>query len=302
MKHRARQLLLLALLPWCACGEGRSWLGWGRAEREHTQGHATLGGEVVSTVDGVAITVAEVQALMNASGLSARAALTRLQDERLLTGEAARRGYGDAREVVRVARQARVQALLANDVERITVAQAEIAAAYERQSARFHVPELRASVHVLAALPATASAQADAAARALAVEATVAFTASSDWDATAKTFAGRTSEHFKVVVQRLPETARGGFVEPFDLALFAAIEPGAVREPVKTQYGWHAIYVTRIVSPKDVTLQQATPELRAELTADKREKQLASVLSGLGSKIPVAHERAAERLFGEMEL
>lgn len=299
--RRARHSLLACLLWLGACGGEQPWLGWGRSGGEHAQGSAKVGGEVVSTVDGVAITVAEVQALVNASGLSPRAALTRLQSQLLLAGEAERRGYGERPEVRDATRQALVQTLLSLQVESVQATEAEIAEAYAKQHPRFHPAERRAAVHVLGA-PANATAAADATARRLAEEAVQAFSASSDWEATSQLFAGKTAPEVNVVVQRLPEVERGAFVEAFDRALFGAPAVGAVPQPVKTEYGWHAIYVTKIVPAKDVSLAEATPELRAEIEVAKRQKRFAAMVADLRTEIAVAQEPGSDRILGELEL
>lgn len=81
-------------------------------------------GPIVAKVDGAPIARREVEAAMRERGLSARAALTALIDERLLVQAAIARGYGELASVRRDAARASVQALLAEAVERGTSAQA----------------------------------------------------------------------------------------------------------------------------------------------------------------------------------
>lgn len=105
--------LPIALAAWLgACGDDGDET---RAARE--QGSATVGGDVVSTVDGMPITSGEVQRVASETELSPPEALERLQERELLAGEALRRGYGEDPAVERATRQALVQQLLAREVE-----------------------------------------------------------------------------------------------------------------------------------------------------------------------------------------
>ncbi|MDB4975499.1 MAG: hypothetical protein JWN48_3840 [Myxococcaceae bacterium] len=74
-------------------------------------------GQAAALVDGEAISLDEVERLRASTGLSARAALDRLIGERLLSRYAEQHGYGKLRAVTQGVEQARVQALLAREVE-----------------------------------------------------------------------------------------------------------------------------------------------------------------------------------------
>src|SRR5688500_17297584 len=89
------------------CGDGTTT---GGRDRPRPQGDARLGGQVISTVDGVAITVGDVGRLAEAERITPREALRRLQDDLILAAEAERRGLGDDRRVEQDARRAEVQA------------------------------------------------------------------------------------------------------------------------------------------------------------------------------------------------
>jgi hypothetical protein len=80
-------------------------------------GPATARGTVVARVDGVPIGLDEVRELCVSTGLTPRAALARLEDERLLARAALARGYQHSRELVKESERAGVQVLLAEDVE-----------------------------------------------------------------------------------------------------------------------------------------------------------------------------------------
>jgi len=74
-------------------------------------------GAAVAQVNGDAIALGEVQRLCDATGLAPREALERLIAERLLVQHAAAQGYGELAVVERGVQQARVQALLAREIE-----------------------------------------------------------------------------------------------------------------------------------------------------------------------------------------
>ena len=135
----------LALGLCAACGASGS--------REHASAGGALTQGVVANVDGTAITVADVQRLCDRSGLAPKVALERLEAEALLAGEAARRGFSRVDAVDHVGEQALVQALLVGDVEREEPTAAEISEAYAKSGDRFHTPERRVAMHVLAVLP-----------------------------------------------------------------------------------------------------------------------------------------------------
>jgi len=107
---RKSPLLLLVLS--CACPGG---------ERGGDQATpvSRARGALVAKVDGAAIGVEQVRELAEATGLTPREALQRLEEEQLLVREAARRGYGRPELVERELRRALVQALLADTVERL---------------------------------------------------------------------------------------------------------------------------------------------------------------------------------------
>src|ERR1700712_2830934 len=76
-----------------------------------------ISADVVSRINGSAIGIDEVERLAHVGELPPNAALQRLQAERLLGQEARDRGYADRSRTREVAREAEVQAFLANVVE-----------------------------------------------------------------------------------------------------------------------------------------------------------------------------------------
>jgi len=64
---------------------------------------------------------------------------------------------------------------------------------------------------------------------------------------------------------------RGMFVGPFEDALFS-MQPGEVRGPIKTQFGYHVIKLDEIEAGKLKTFEEARPELEAEFRKEKSQQ------------------------------
>ncbi|HZW17991.1 MAG TPA: SurA N-terminal domain-containing protein [Luteimonas sp.] len=63
----------------------------------------------------------------------------------------------------------------------------------------------------------------------------------------------------------------GGMVKPFEDALFA-MKAGDVSEPVKSEFGWHVIQLREVRSGKQVTFEEARPDLEREQAEVDRER------------------------------
>lgn len=263
-----------------SCGDDGAGGGRGRAER----GDSKVGGDVVSTVNGHPILIADVQALMKVSSLDAREALERLQAEQLLMAEAERRGIAGA-EIDRVAERARVQALLDMEAAAHVATDAELREAYAKD-VRFHMPEQRVSMHVLARANSKASEAEAAAARAVAAKA-VEDLRTMDVAAIQARYTG-TIDGVAVKTELLPAAHRDfGFVKEYLAALFSIPGVGVVPEPVRTKFGWHAVRVMEIVAPRDAPYEQAEKVLRIEVTNKKRQEAVSALLMDLRHANPV---------------
>jgi parvulin-like peptidyl-prolyl isomerase len=270
---------LSVCLPGTGCGRDAT-----PARQERASGGSAAGKskDAVAVVDGRGIALSEVQELVRRSGLSARDALSRLEAERLLIKEAERHGFAEDAEVHLVAKRAAVQALLLAEADRIGVEEEELREAYEAAQDRFHKPERRESVHVLASMSADASPELSRAGEKLAREAIRAFTETDDVDAVLRRFGQRRSEPFPVVVERLPLLGRtGAVVKEFEEALFEPSEPGVVPRPVRTSYGWHAIYVVSVRPEEHWSFEQAVEQLRPEILLEKRTKGMEELFGRL---------------------
>lgn len=233
-------------------------------------------------------------------------ALARLTAERLLEDEAERRGYGARLETEQVARQALVQALLERAVEQAPetqVSQTEIDAAYVAARERFEVPEQRTATHVLAALPRQPSADQDRDARAFIADAIRRLQAGGDREATLNALAAEPPGDFSVQVQQLPAApAHGMFVQEFAEALFSLSAPGVVPEPVRTQFGYHAIVLTHIEPAHATPRAEADATLRSELETKKRKVRADALLLGLKDRTHITYAPDGAKLLADLEL
>jgi hypothetical protein len=298
MRTRTRTWCMAGVLASAAaCGNG----GSGAVSGKHSQGHAEVGGQVISTVHGFPITVADVQALVDASDLTPRDALRRLQQERLLMAAAEERGFGRDSEVGWVQRQAAVQTLLDNVANTVTVSDGELRAAYDGSGQRFGYPELRVSVHVLARLPKKASPQAEAAAKAFAAQMIEGLGQASDPTAFAAGLNGQKRPEFEVVGETLPPVPNGGMLEaPFMSALYAAKEPGIVAAPVRTSYGWHAVRVVQIIPENRTPLEEAAKQLRPELLVARRTKVVDELIERIRKQHGAQRPENVTELLGKL--
>jgi len=245
-------------------------------------------GPVVSTVDGVAITLSDVERIVRNTGLPSEEALTRLEAEQLLAAKAASLGFGAHREVRYVVKQAMVQALLFAEVEPTEVTQSEIEQAYQKDIETYRVPERRRSLHVLAKVNEKASEATSKAAEKFARKAIRAFQSSSDVEDVFERYKAEQSDLFPIVAERLPAISRkGGFVKEFKDALFGIADPGVVPEPVRTVYGWHAIVLLEIQPAQNVRIDDVADSLQQKIVQQKRKAAFDQLINQLRKRIEV---------------
>lgn len=286
-------LCVLALLVACD-GSSRTSP---RAVAEDEVGDASsVGGRVVSVVDGVPIRLADVQRVVDVLDLEPRAALRRLQRQRLLASEARRRGLQHHPKVARVRRQAAVQALLEARVENVEIDAEQLREAYERAADRFNEPEKRASVHVLVRVEEGASERSEARARALAEEALADLRGAEDVQSVIDAYKKRREGELRVVAERIPPVARdASFAEPYLEAIFSLEEPGVVPRLVRTDFGWHAVAVTAVEPARKTPFEDAAETLRAELRREAEEERMDMLMQRLRERAAIERDREAAR-------
>jgi peptidyl-prolyl cis-trans isomerase C len=263
-----------------SCGDDSDDGGRGRAER----GDAKVGGAVVSTVNGHPILISDVEALMKASSLGAREALERLQAEQLLMAEAERRGIAGP-AIDQVVERARVQALLDMEAAAHVATDAELREAYVKD-VRFHMPEQRASMHVLTRVGERASEAEVAAARTVAMKA-IADLQTMEVPAIQARYSG-TIDGVEVKTELLPPMHRdSAFLKEFIDTVFSIPAKGVVPQPVRTKFGWHAVRVIAIAPPRDAPYEQAEKVLRVDVTTKKQADAVSALLTELRHANPV---------------
>src|SRR5690606_17866325 len=91
---------------------------------------------------------------------------------------------------------------------------------------------------------------------------------------------------------------QGTMVAPFEEALFA-MQPGEVRGPVKTDFGWHVLQLREVQEGAGKPFEQAREELAREQVQADRERaysELTGRLTDLVYQNPSSLEPAAEEL------
>jgi parvulin-like peptidyl-prolyl isomerase len=132
--------------------------------------------------------------------------------------------------------------------QRYTAAQA--AAYYRENRAQFKIPEQRTASHILV--------KTEAEARQIRAEVTPENFATIAKEKSIDPGSGKNGGD-------LGDIQRGRFVAPFEKAAFA-MKQGEISQPVKSAFGWHIIYVTKVVPAHTKTFAEAKPEIiRAQL-------------------------------------
>ncbi|MBX7195925.1 MAG: peptidylprolyl isomerase [Sandaracinaceae bacterium] len=269
-------------------------------DRGSTSGPAAqVGGDVVATVDGVPITLHEVETLARTAHLTPALALERLEDELVLGGLAERTELARDPEVESAARRAAVRELLVRVVEPTitpeTVSSEDLDARRAQISGGLSMPETRRAVHVLVTLEADADeARLDAAFR-LARSLRDELAGAPDLVAAMDAMAGRRGA-FEIVVEHLDPMARADLEAPFGDALFAATEPGLLPEVVRTSYGVHVIDLVAVVPAWEVPREEWEPVLRRQIAAEGRAAALEELAATLASRTRVEIDPRAQAL------
>lgn len=155
------------------------------------------------------------------------------------------------------------------------VDETELRERYAQERSRFAQPEQRLASHILIEVPADADAetqrQAEEQAKALAEQARE-----------GAEFATLAREHSDDAGSSgaggdLGWVEPGMMVEPFEQALFA-MEPGEIRGPVRTEFGWHVLQLREVKRGEETPFEEVREELAAELAEGARERAFSDLL------------------------
>ncbi|MBQ7153873.1 MAG: peptidylprolyl isomerase [Clostridia bacterium] len=84
----------------------------------------------------------------------------------------------------------------------------------------------------------------------------------------------------------LGEFGQGQMVPEFDKACFS-MEPGELRGPVKTDFGWHIIRLNSKSQSEDMKFEDIAPQLKQQLTIEKQQAAYQSKINQLKILYPV---------------
>jgi len=185
--------------------------------------------------------------------------------------------------------QRRFKYLLVDRVKvraKTVVGEDEIKAEYSRRASSFIVPEQVTAAHILIRVDPAKGPEGEAAARAKAEK--IAEQAKAGADFTKLANENTEDPSGKTSGGTLPPFGRGQMAAEFEEAAFA-MQPGEIRGPVKTQFGFHVIKLINKMPARTRTLEEVKPTISGELAdrragaeADRIARELATRAKGLG--------------------
>jgi peptidyl-prolyl cis-trans isomerase D len=172
-----------------------------------------------------------------------------------------------------------------------SVSDADLRAAYEKDKSRLEVPEKRHARHILI------TGKDDAAALAQAQQVLTLAKSGKDFGELAKQYSQDPGS-----AQNggdLGWADRASFVKPFADALYG-MQVGEIKGPVKTQFGYHIIRLDEIQPGKAKSLEEARPELEAEVRRNRATDRFGEIQEQLQGKLgdPGADLAALARQYG----
>jgi peptidyl-prolyl cis-trans isomerase D len=151
--------------------------------------------------------------------------------------------------------------------KRVNVSDAEVADAYNKNKARFTTPEKRTASHILINVKKGASAAEDAAAKAKA-QAILDEVRKNPNDFAKIAKAQSQDPGSAELGGDLGVVQKGVFVKPVEDAIYG-LKEGEISGLVRSEFGYHVIKVTKIVPESQKSLEEAKPEIVAELKKAK---------------------------------
>ncbi|MEO6486323.1 MAG: peptidylprolyl isomerase [Thermoanaerobaculia bacterium] len=159
---------------------------------------------------------------------------------------------------------------------------ADVRKAYGAEPSRWKMPESVRVQHILIRASGLGEAEkAEAAARAASVAARV-----RKGEDFAKLAAEFSADDYRVKGGELGWVHRGRLVPEVDAVVFA-IEPGSVPAAIQSKEGWHVVRVAERRPARQLTFDEAAPQIRKDLEKQKIEATEASWFASMGKKYPV---------------
>ena len=262
-----------------------------------TLGAATLAlslpaADVLATVNGKQITKETVQRVLNSMGAQTtydalpddvkKKVLNQVIEQQLLEDKAIKSGiqkdpeYLDALEKLK--RKLALDVWMKKQLDSITVTDAEAKKDYEKHKSAFMRPEMVHARHILVKTEAEAKQIID----------TLKKTPKSELKAKFEELAKAKSTG--------PSASRGGdlgtfareqMVKPFSDAAFALKAGDFTRKPVKTQFGYHVIYVDEKKPAQTVPFEEVKERIKDNLKMEKFKEKVQSIAKGLRAKAKI---------------
>lgn len=151
--------------------------------------------------------------------------------------------------------------------KQVTVSDAEVADVYNKNKARFSTPEKRTASHILFNVAKDAKPADDAAAKAKA-EAALAEVRKNPGDFAKIAKAQSQDPGSAELGGDLGVVEKGVFVKPVEDAIYG-LKEGETSGLVRSEFGYHIIKVTKVVPTTQKSLEEAKPEIVAELQKTK---------------------------------
>ncbi len=251
--------------------------------------------ETLATVNGHKITKEEVQSVLNSMGARTtydalpddvkKKVLDQVIEQQLLQEKAIKSGIERSKEykeaLENLKRKLALDIWMKKQLDAIKVSDAEAKKAYEEHKQAFQRPEMVHARHILVKTEAEAK---------------------KIIDELKKTPKSKLKAKFEELAKKHstgPSAARGGdlgtfgrkqMVKPFSDAAFALKAGEFTKEPVKTQFGYHVIYVEEKKPAQTIPFAEVKERIKQNLKMEKFKEKIKKIAQDLRSKAKVTYQ------------
>ncbi|WP_456383310.1 peptidylprolyl isomerase [Hydrogenimonas sp.] len=252
--------------------------------------------DTLATVNGHKVTKADVQEVMNAMGARTtydslpvdvkKKVLDQVIEQRLLQEKAIKSGIEKDKEykeaLEKLKKKLALDVWMKKELDRIKVTDAEAKKAYEEHKNAFQRPE---SVHARHILVKT-----EAEAKAIIAE----------LNKTPKSKLKAKFEELAKSKSTGPSASRGGdlgtfgrkqMVKPFSDAAFALKAGEYTKKPVKTQFGYHVIYVEEKMPAQTIPFSEVKERIKQNLKMEKFKTKMQKLAQDLKAKAKIKYNK-----------